>query len=139
MEFKFPKVIQSIALKEYAPEMGDAVVEVWVNPPRSTWGRIFELSTDVSELAKDVRILSEKDPKGESEELQAKIGEMKAATQEIFSWYAEVWGQGSEDHRPTREQVEQLATSETDPAFYTWLTRRTLELIRNWRSGVKKE
>lgn len=34
MNFEIPKIVKTLALKEYAPEFGDAVMHVWVNPPR---------------------------------------------------------------------------------------------------------
>jgi hypothetical protein len=133
MKFEFPKVIRTIALKDYAPEMGDGVVEVWVNPPRSTWLKMFEISAEIQTLANGIKKAIKED-----QDTDEKVDQLNKKTQELFQWYVEIWGQGSEDHRPTLEQVEELAKQETDPAFYPWITRKTLELIRSWRSDIKK-
>lgn len=34
MKFDIPKIVKELKLAEYAPEFGEKVLHVWVNPPR---------------------------------------------------------------------------------------------------------
>lgn len=45
MKIDIPQIKQVINLNEYAPEFGEAVIEVWVNPPRRILTVMDELSS----------------------------------------------------------------------------------------------
>ena len=42
MTIEIPRIWKKIELREYAPEFGEAVIPVWVNPPRSTLEKLYE-------------------------------------------------------------------------------------------------
>ena len=111
MKFEIPKIHVELRLSDYAPEFGDAVIQVRVNPPRSLieeWGRLIELA---------------KVPDADASEIN----------QGMNNVIAQLWGWPTED-------VTELenASLETDPALMRWLVRKTWELIMLHRAAIKK-
>lgn len=134
MQFDFPKIVRPIHLKEYAPEFGDAVVEVWVNPSRGERFNVFEMAKKHQELIRKMLEIHKDDPgikKMQDEEL--------AVRTEIYAWFANIWSQGKDpSNHWTVEEVEELHKSDTDPTFYAWLTSTTQAMINDWRMSLKK-
>ena len=58
----------------------------------------------------------------------------------LYEWYADIWSQHDEFGVITGEEVMELAvaTAETDPAFWAWLTSETQEMIKEHRDLRKK-
>lgn len=138
MDFKFPKIVRPIQLKEYAPEFGEEVVDVWVNPPRGELAVNFEQAKRHQELIVKMLSIAEKKNK-KNPELQAIKDEEEATRKEIYGWFAKIWSQGpDEKNHWTAEEVETLHKSETDPVFYRWLTVTTQTMINDWRMELKK-
>ena len=58
-KFDIPRIVRPLALAEYAPEMGETCIQVWVNPPRrlieehdGLWADIVQAYQDLAEAAK---------------------------------------------------------------------------------------
>lgn len=108
-----PKVLRVIPLKEYSPEFGELVVEVWANPPRAMGQKRVELlqraitTTPTDELDR-----------------------------ELFAWYAEIWSQGVRSEQWTPEEV--WRTYEQSPDFIRWLIERTNAEFEAQREHAKK-
>ena len=111
MDLRIPNILKPIQLSDYAPEFGDAVIYVWVNPTRE---RRMELLDTIL--------------KGEAND------EM------IGAWFAEIWSQGAGDTRFTPDEVLKLANNcmEQDPRLWIWLVNETVRLITEHYSAKKK-
>lgn len=111
MKLNIPNIVEKIELKEYAPELGEQVIYVWVNPTSEMyWFMMNEMS------------------------------QKTAKNEEIWKWVSEIWSQGAEESRWTLEEVRQLATGlmERDPGLWIWLMEETGRLIRVHRGSKKK-
>lgn len=52
MNIDIPKITKTIHLQDYAPEFGEAILEVWVNPPRKLLVEVNELSQETFDQEK---------------------------------------------------------------------------------------
>mgnify|MGYP001374648796 CR=1 FL=1 len=129
-----PPIVRPIALSDYAPELGDGQVWVRVNPTRDVLAAYNDL------LRRKERIESAGKTAAIGSETDSLIGQATALGNDFADWYSAIWSQGSDPQwHITPDGVRALATHETDPGFYQWLTRRTWEAINEHRSGIKKK
>lgn len=139
MKLTVPKLIRPIALTDYAPELthddgSPAVVQAWVNPPQALLTRHAELTT--RGRAALARVQDAKDNPAAAAEVVAEISAVGAGLSDLF---AELWSQHDDASTHwTPAEVTELANSEANPALYGWLTGRTITLIREYRSGLRK-
>lgn len=119
------KITRPIALSEYAPELGDAVVYAWVNPPRDKLAAFLKLFAELK---------TEKPVKKKASTNQARIGKA------FIDFFSELWSQhpDPDTHWPV-EHVEKLISNESYPGLYTFLNARTLTLINEFQSEGKKK
>jgi hypothetical protein len=61
-KFQVPRIVRPIRLAEYAPEMGEAMIEVWVNPPRKIMAEFFDIAKQVGEVNKELFELAKRAP-----------------------------------------------------------------------------
>jgi hypothetical protein len=156
-KFKIPKIIRTINLADYAAEFGEAVIEVWVNPPRDLLVAIAKIQGEVQRL-----VMPAPDPapaegkastltspggmeaagsEGPLQSAQADLGDkINKLTQETFAWYAEIWSQGKAENHWTVEEIQTLVKNakDTDPKLWAWICNKTGELIGEHRSNAKK-
>ncbi len=127
MKFEIPRMYQTIQFSDYAPEFGEAHLEVWVNPPQGMIDYWFECNSELVKL-----VQAKTDPL--SEEQKKRIGEL---TQEHIRFYAEVLK--SDGQIVNREDVKALFDSaqETDPMFTDWLVEQIMTAILNHRTQRK--
>lgn len=134
-KFDIPKILRPLALKDYAPEMGEAVVQVWVNLP----GKLIEQHDRLND---EVDLLRPKiaNEKATDESRKEAALRLVAIGKEMIAWHAEIWSQGPEETRWTEEEVDELisSTRERDPQLWPWLMMRTKELIQEHRRRLKK-
>jgi len=130
MKISIPRIVKELSLSEYAPEMDEAVIEVWVNPPRELLARWDAQAAAVAEA----RTLLDNDPAAAARLLN----ELGQQQMEIM---AELWSQAPDEAGHwTVEEVQALVAgaAETDPRLWSWLVRRTFELISEHREARKK-
>lgn len=120
MKIDIPKIVRPLYLNEYAPELGSAVIHVWVNPPRAIKDRYTDLF-------------------GQIKDTKPGTPEFIELSHQFAAWYAEIWSQGPVETRWTPEEVEQVAEYETDPQFYRWLVKRSWALIDQHQMGEQKK
>lgn len=134
MKIEIPKIVEKLALAEYAPEFGAAVLEVWVNPPRGfiedlniAMRRGIDLVIPKDKPAEDVRV-----------EMAARMEEILTEQLRLFS---ELLSQGSEASRLPAEDLRTMVkeTAETDPMFWAWVKRQIVDMINGHRSYEKKD
>ena len=132
MKFDIPKIVRSVAMSGYAPELGELVFYVWVNPPakllREHDSIIADLKTAISQAVK------EEIP----DELLKRIDE---GNDRIFEIYSQLWSQGPEDCRWIKDELKSKVQefAETDPQWWPWMRRRTLDEIGAYRTAIKKD
>jgi hypothetical protein len=108
MPIEFPKILKPIHLSEYAAEMGEAVVWVWVNLPRD-------------EITRQGEMIRASDDPG-----------LHAWYATVWSQHADP------GTHLTVADIEQLNSIDTDPRFLSWLMTRTRDLIQEHHFGAKK-
>lgn len=111
MKINFPKIVRTVHLSEYAPElegMEGGSFQVWVNPP-------IKFLQSLEELFRD----------------EKKEDEYLAAIAELLS-------QGAD--KLTAAELKKMIehTAETDPAFWMWMQNRIVQEITDHRLGLKK-
>ena len=145
MRFEIAKVVKRMDLADYAPEYAGQVIHVWVNPPMKLLERYFELKRRAVEILQEVMTPlpaspHPEDKDGEREKDERKV-EIEAIGRELMGIFAELWSQGPKGTEISAAEIEALigVSMETDPRFYGWLQERTLALIGEHRSGLKKD
>ena len=53
MKINIPKIVRPLDLKDYAPEMNGAIIQVWVNPTRAFTQRFNDIRADDADLFSD--------------------------------------------------------------------------------------
>jgi len=150
LKFNIPKVVRVLSMADYAPEMAEAVIHVWVNPPREKVKVYYDLLADAlvaqKAIAEGTKKIQELEEKGEPvEDVRADVNNsverLTVAGNQIVAWMAEIWSQGSDpESRWTVEEIDRLIkdSRDTDPQLWAWLTARTRDLIIEHRSKQKK-
>lgn len=129
MKIAVPKIVKTLAVGEYAQELSEVRLQVWVNPPRSLLARHDALIERVGAAAR-----AGADEAGLSATVTELWGEMTAV-------FAELWSAGPEGTHWSAEEIEALidGMAETDPQLWPWLRKRTILMIREHREAVKKD
>ena len=127
MKINIPKVTQPIALSDYAPEFGEQVIEMWVNPPREkrlAFAGIMDRYRDT---------LARIEQAEDSDDLADLTQQIVDQAGELHAWYAEMWSQGEDEW--TAEQVKELteAALDTDPGLWDFVQARSLDLMQEYR------
>ena len=136
MKIEIPVLVRSIPLREYAEELGEAAVWVWVNPPRDFLTEYLALQ----ERAAKANAEAEKLAADDAEAAFAVTAELSAVGEGFAAWYARLWSQNVDGGTHwTADETRQLAALETDPALYGWLTARSWALVAEHRSREKKK
>ena len=137
MEIKIPKVIKLLRLSEYAEEMGDVTLRVWVNPPKATLARFWKTLQDGNKLLEAYQ--KQEKPLSEAQKSKNEV-ESDALLDEQLLVMEDLLGQGPEETRLSREDLKRMIveTFETDPVFWSWVRNKTLALIEEHRTLEKK-
>ena len=131
MKINIPKVTRPIALSDYAPEFGEQVIEMWVNPPREkrlAFAGIMDRYRDT---------LARIEQAEDSDDLADLTQQIVDQAGELHAWYAEMWSQGEDEW--TAEQVKELAEAalDTDPGLWDFVQERSLDLMQEYRRRKK--
>lgn len=161
MKFNITKIIVPVDLGEYHESYAGQFLQVWVNPPRQIRRQRDEILSEYREaltkmlapalappptppqMEKHNLERGEKDViKKTGEILKREMDEIEqAATQQLnrrmMEWLIELWNQHPDvDSRWSLDEL--IVLDDADPAFYAWLTRRTVEMISEYRASKKK-
>lgn len=139
MKLNLPKLIRPIPLAEYAPEMEfqedgktPAIVYAWINPPAPLLARFDELRASGAAALEKIKGAA-------PEAVAAASGAFDEIAAGIHAVYAELWSQQADQATHwTVQDVRALANNSENPTLYSWLTGRTLQMIREHRSGLRK-
>lgn len=145
MRIQIPPILRPVYLTDYAPQCVDPatgqsiVVWVWVNPPR-------QMLVDHDALIDQLGQLRTRIHPGDAgavatgEALQAGIVEVQRLTTALAEWCAQLWSMHADIATHwSAEDVRALMDSDTDPALYPWLKRRTLAAIMAHRADIEKK
>lgn len=135
-KIQIPKIVRPLRLADYAPEYGDAVIQVWVNPPRALVEEYRE-ALELAYAAQSSIAGGALEEAGQGEALR----QISAAGERIIAWMAQIWSQGydAESHWTAAEVQELVAHSEDrDPGLWPWLSAQTRNLILEHRTRAKK-
>lgn len=143
-DFKIPKIFKTISLGEYAPEFGEAHLEVWVNVPKALilerdsilttfHAAEEELKTALGELT----AAKEEDQAAIQKRVEALKEHIVELNQEMKDWYGKIWRQNGS--ALSRDEVDSLfkQAEETDPQFMPWLIGKTFDAINDHREARK--
>lgn len=140
MQIHIPSITRPIHLSDYDPSVtngaSQAVMHVWVNPPRA----LLDEYREYLALSKALQQQAESTPETEKEKLQEIIEQMIHTSNFFSEFYARLWSQHDDPHTHfAPDEVRRLGDHPTDPQLYTWLTRRTWELIAEYRDATQKK
>lgn len=134
MAFKIPKIIRDMPLSDYAPEMGDLKLQVWVNPPREM---IRQFGLIVSTEASSGLFVGA----GKAGAEKAGAGTVPVAAinvdDQVSSWYSILLSQGVEECRMSEDDLKQLF--DDDPALWLFISARVWGMIDEHRSALEKK
>lgn len=134
MRIEIPKIVKKIELAEYAPEFGEQVIEVWVNPSKSVFAEFEELQDRVEDLTNKIK--AAKNASGD--EIHQVTEDSKKLNDDIARWYSAIWSQGENPISPSEVTELLEAAKESDPGFQNWLFDMTWASIREHRDTRKK-
>lgn len=153
MDLKIPKLTAPLDLADYAPEMAGQVIHIWLNPPSDIRQEYLKLRVDFEQIhmtLAESMAASAKKKKTDDDKKRILTAEQLADIQKQLeetaskqdAWLSSMWSQHPDagTHIPA-EQVTRLRqeTLDGDPAFYSFLVSRTLEMMLAHRADRKKK
>lgn len=128
-EIKIVKRTKPLYLRELDEAYGDIHLDVWVNAPRGIMAQYDDIYAEMQAIEKErAKLLKEMD-EAKAKALAQRVDVLNAQT---FAFYAELWGQDTEEVRQFYEQTLD------DPAIWGFVTSKTWELIAEYREYRKK-
>jgi len=140
VQIEIEKIIQKLALCEYAPEYGEQVLHVWVNPPRKLLqARIAEAERGQA-LTLEMNLLKKAKTDAAIENLRLILVEVGEIGRASLVWMADILSQGPDETRMSAEELRTFsdACDELDPRFYPWIVKRVWDMIVEYRAVKKK-
>jgi hypothetical protein len=135
--------VQPLTLGDYADEMKDMTLFVWVNPPRALRTARAEMLAELSGMIRAVSSEAKaKAPAGKGLLAGAlayfkKDAQPKGYAQvqmKLHGWLAEILSQGEEQY--TAQEIAEMA--DADIVLYEWILRRVIEMMEQFRAEKKK-
>lgn len=129
-KFVIPKITRPLYLGNYEPELSEVVINVWVNPPKQLRLNYYLIIRDLYAAM----------PNDNAEDLDAISAELKAITDRLTAWLAEIWSQGEPETHWTPEEIHELMDHclDTDPGLWKWLVDHTEKMITEHITRQKK-
>jgi len=85
--FEIPKIFEEIKMSDYAPEFGEVVLKVWVNPPMKLLSEINELAKEITaeRISKEAEIIGKiwDEP---AEKVMALVEHASETDPKLFTW-----------------------------------------------------
>ena len=144
---ELPKIVERMPLEEYAPELAQESLFVWLNPPRDVRQHFYDIERDMVAAGNELVELK-KTETGEpslqdaprSVQAQALQSRIDKALLERDAWLSTVWSQGAAGTGISAEEVTKLriSTSDQDPQLFLWLARKALTMMDRHRTDLKK-
>ena len=131
MKVNIPRVVRPIPLCDYAPEFGEQVIEMWVNPPRAKRLEFADITKRYKETM-DLLAATEDD-----DELQELVGVIEALAGELHDWYAEMWSQGQDEWTAAEVKEFAAAALDTDPGLWDYVQESSLDVMAAYRRQKK--
>jgi hypothetical protein len=145
MKIDIPKVIVTVNMVEYAPELDGKFLHVWVNPSKQKLQEYTDLVTGLQskelEAARQT-LFPDLDGKAKGNgAMKESSGILKAfdvlghwlstkkeqktdgVDARLLEWYAEIWSQGPADARWAADELQELEMQ--DPTFLSWMIAET--------------
>ncbi len=153
MKINIPKVIATVDMSGYAPELAGNNLYVWVNPPlqmlRDYDNLVAALQAKEVEAAKDVLLPQTAANDAQTESALAGVIDRILRTLRIrkdqqserldaalLKWYLEIWNQGPAE---THFDIDELRTyEEQDPSFLSWMIAQTWKVRKEHIESKKK-
>jgi hypothetical protein len=152
MKIEIPRIVRRLDLGDYAGEMKEAHIFMWVNPPRAKRAEIYLISKRIDWVAEAAQLLSPTAPPPVApqpdmepnpfiglsrEELEAKALEVHA---QLCAWWAEMWSQGEPELRWTAEEVAEFfaGAADTDPKLISFIRSGCLHLMAEHAERAQK-
>jgi hypothetical protein len=132
MKVSIPKVTRTIRLSDYAPEFGEQVIEMWVNPPRK---KRLEFA-GIMDRYRDTLAQIEQADEG-AEELADLAQLIVEQAGELHAWYAEMWSQAGDEWSPEDVKALVEAALDTDPGLWDFVQESSLDAMREYRRRKK--
>lgn len=129
-KFEIPKIVRPLYLANYEPELSEVVIQVWVNPSKKLRLEYYLIMNDLIAAM----------PNDKAEYLEAISAELRAITDRLAVWLAEIWSQGEPETHWTPEEIQELMDHclDTDPALWKWLLDNTEQMIVEHITRQKK-
>jgi hypothetical protein len=103
MRIEIPKITKKIELREYAEEFGEAVIYVWVNPPRG----ILNKSANEQETLERISELWSQGPAGTEmsiEEVKILVEESARTDPRLWAWLMQKTRELIMEHRIKKKE-----------------------------------
>lgn len=136
-------VLQKLHLRDYHPDYGDNAITVCVNPKPGFLSERDELRSEYSRRALEIQEATRKfqtSRQDKDRQEAERLGtEFNAWCKQAFlpgtqDWFARLWSFG--DDPWTAADLEQIES--TDEHLVIWLKMRSIEMIDNHRTALKK-
>lgn len=126
MKIDIPPIVRTLSLAEYAPEM-EVNLSVWINPPRAILQQYYSAALEISEALNG--------------KTAGAVEAIEHAGAMVIGVLTEIWSRGPEDTRWSVADIIALQNNcmETDPALWSWMVSRTMEMIAEHRAQSKKK
>lgn len=140
MKFDIPRIVRAVPLRDYAPEYGEHVIWMWVNPPRAKRQAFAGIAAQWKLLQKRLTDLGAETGAGDSEELTALVETLIEQGRLLYAWWAEMWSQGDDpDTHWTAEEVQEMAEAalDSDMGLWEYMQDASLEAVQAYREQKK--
>ena len=135
-----PKIITTLDLGGYTPELKDVTLQVWVNPPGALFGKFYAFEATARANAKQLSELLTA-PERDEEAIKAAVELRKENGLGRLEWLAEILSQSPD--KSTHWTPEELtaafieAYGQTDPQLFWWVLLSVFTLINKHRTELK--
>jgi hypothetical protein len=132
-----PKIIQTLTLGGYTPELESVSLQVWVNPPVALFARFLEFELTARKNEADLLAAT----KAEDEAaIKAAVEARNQNGEDRIAWLSEILSQGAEDTRWSADDIKKAfieVYAKTDPQLFWWVLLSVFMKIKEHRTELK--
>jgi hypothetical protein len=140
MRFDIPKLIRPLELEEYAEELKDITVQVWINPTRELLDESTEIQGELAGFLQRIKAALENDKLSDEKKQEAIDVEnesMKGSLAHEMEWWSKILSQSSDESKHL--SLEDIRTlDEQDTALWEWIRKSAAGMIRSHREREGK-